>query len=79
MGRIQKYKFVNQNITLLRTLTKGGFISPKILAYYNIYVNYMSIKKEPKMNRYKITAQETGNSIGTVRRAVSDMKSYVTT
>lgn len=79
MARIQKYKFVEKNISMLRMLTKEGYVSPKLLSYYNIYLNYISIKNKQKMNKYEITAQETGNSIITVRRAVYDMKSYVTT
>lgn len=74
---IQKYKFVEQNIDMLRTLTKNGYVSSKLLMYYNIYITYMSIKNESKITRYKTVAKETRNSTTTVRRAVADMKKYV--
>jgi hypothetical protein len=75
--RKQKYKFVEQNIEMIRTLTKDGYVSGKLLVYYNIYKTYMDIKSGSKTNRYIIVANETRSSVTTVRRAVSDMKSYV--
>lgn len=74
---IQKYKFVEQNIEMFRTLTKNGYVSSKLLMYYHIYKAYMSVKSESKINRYNIVAKETKSSLTTVRRAVSDMKKYV--
>lgn len=74
---IQKYKFVEQNIDMLRTLTKDGYVSGKLLIYYNIYKTYSGVKSGSKTNRYSIVAKETRSSVTTVRRAVSDMKSYV--
>jgi hypothetical protein len=74
---IQKYKFVEKNIDMLRTLTKNGYVSPKLLLYYQIYNIYMKVKNESKINRYKTVANETRSSVGTVRRAVAEMKSYV--
>lgn len=74
---IQKYKFVEKNIDMLRTLTKSGYVSPKLLAYYDIYKKYMSEKKPLKGDRYNIVAKENRLSVMTVRRAVSDMKKYV--
>lgn len=74
---IQKYKFVEQNIDMLRTLTKYGYVSPKLLIYYNIYIVYMKVKDSSKINRYQTVAKETKSSIMTVRRAVSEMKMYV--
>ena len=74
---IQKYKFVENNIEMLRKLTKNGYVSSKLLIYYNIYSTYMSIKNESKINRYQTVAKETGQSVMTVRRAVYDMKKYV--
>lgn len=74
---IQKHKFVEQNIDMLRTLTKNGYVSSKLLMYYNIYKNYMSVKNASKINRYQTVAKETRQSVTTVRRAVSDMKKYV--
>lgn len=75
--RIQKYKFVEKNIDMLRKLTSNGYVSPTLLVYYHIYKSYMSIKNETKINRYKTVAKETRSSVTTVRRAVSDMKKYV--
>lgn len=74
---IQKFKFVEQNIDMLRTLTKNGYVSSKLLMYYNIYKTYMSVKNESKINRYLTVAKEFKQSTTTVRRAVSDMKKYV--
>lgn len=74
---IQKYKFVEKNIDMLRTLTKNGYVSYTLLQYYNIYKSYMSIKNKTKINRYKDVAKETRASVTTVRRAVAEMKSYV--
>lgn len=74
---IQKYKFVEKNIDMLRTLTKNGYVSHTLLQYYYIYKSYMSIKNETKINRYKTVAAETRASMTTVRRAVADMKKYV--
>lgn len=74
---IQKYKFVEQNLDMLRILTKYGYVSPKLLVYYNIYNVYMKVKDVSKINRYQTVAKETRSSIMTVRRAVSEMKAYV--
>lgn len=74
---IQKYKFVEKNIDMLRTLTKHGYVSPKLLQYYNMYKVYMNVKNESKINRYQTVAKETKQSITTVRRAVAEMKTYV--
>lgn len=74
---IQKHKFVEKNIEMLRKLTKNGYISPLLLCQYNIYKTYMSIKNTPKMSRYKMVADETKSSVMTVRRAITDMKKYV--
>lgn len=74
---IQKYKFVEKNIDMLRTLTKNGYVSHTLLQYYNIYKSYMSIKNETKINRYKTVSKETRASMTTVRRAVAEMKKYV--
>lgn len=74
---IQKYKFVENNIDILRTLTRNGYVSAKLLLYYNIYKSYISVKNESKINRYNIVAKETRSSLTTVRRAVSEMKMYV--
>ena len=73
---IQKYKFVEQNIKMLRKLTKEGYISTKLLANYQIYKAYMTTKGT-YMERYNIVASEMNTSSRTVRRAVSEMKSYV--
>ena len=73
----QKYKFVEANIEMLRKLTRNGYVSPKLLQYYNLYLNYMSIKNEPKISRYQKVAKETKQSVMTVRRAVAEMKSYI--
>lgn len=74
---IQKYKFVENNIDMLRTLTINGYVSPTLLMYYNIYKSYMNIKNQTKINRYKTVALETRSSVTTVRRAVAEMKKYV--
>ena len=75
-GMIQKYKFVEQNIKMLRKLTKEGYISTKLLVNYNIYKTYMTTKGN-YMERYKMVATEMNTSSRTVRRAVKDMKEYV--
>ena len=74
---IQKYKFVENNIDMFRKLTKLGYVSYKLLSYYDMYKRYMNIKNETKINRYTIVAKETRSSVMTVRRAVAEMKSYV--
>lgn len=74
---IQKHRFVSENIDLLRKLTKAGYVSPKLLVYYDIYITYMSVKDSSKINRYKIVADLKRTTPHTVRRAVSDMKKYV--
>ena len=74
---IQKHRFVSQNIDLLRKLVKAGYVSPKLLVYYDIYITYMGIKDSSKINRYKIVADLKRTTPHTVRRAVSDMKKYV--
>lgn len=74
---IQKHKFVEKNIDMLRTLTVNGYTSPKLLQYYQIYKSYMSVKEGNKMLRYNIVAKENRQSIHTVRKAVADMKKYV--
>lgn len=78
VGRmIQKYKFVEQNIKMLRHLTKEGYINHRLLMNYNIYKLYMQVKDNSKMNRYKAIADEMKLSVRTVRLAVSEMKAYV--
>lgn len=62
---------------MLRTLTRNGYVSPNLLASYHVYKLYTDIKNVPKMKRYGIVAKETRQSVTTVRRAVSEMKSYV--
>jgi len=74
---IQKYKFVENNIDILRMLTKNGYVSSNLLVYYNIYKTYMSVKDSSKMYRYSIVAKETRSSLTTVRRAVAEMKTYI--
>ena len=74
---IQKYKFVEQNLDMLRKLTNNGYVSPKLLVYYHIYKAYMSVQDKSKMFRYGIVAKETKSSVATVRLAVRDMKQYV--
>lgn len=74
---IQKHKFVEQNIKMLRKLTNEGYVSPKLLSYYSMYKLYMSIKMPNKTDRYKEVSNQTKNSTTTVRRAVSEMKAYV--
>ncbi len=74
---IQKHKFVEQNIKMLRTLTNEGFVSPKLLNYYSIYKLYMSIKMPRKTDRYKAVSAQTKNSTTTIRRAVYEMKKYI--
>lgn len=76
-GMIQKYKFVEQNISMLRHLTKEGYITHRLLFNYNLYKSYMGIKNERKMIRYRTVAKEMNTSVMTVRRAVSEMKAYV--
>ena len=73
---IQKYKFVEQNIKMLQKLTKEGYISTKLLVNYQIYKAYMTTKGT-YMERYKMVATEMNTSSRTVRRAVKDMKEYV--
>lgn len=74
---IQKYKFVEKNMEMLRTLTKNGYVSPKLLQYYQIYKSYMSVKHPSKMERYRTVANETKSSVVKVRVAVAEMKRYV--
>lgn len=74
---IQKYKFVEKNIEMLKTLTKNGYVSPKLLNDYSIYKSYMSIKNPSKMKRYSVVAKENKRSVVNVRVSVRDMKSYV--
>ena len=74
---IQKHKFVEKNIDMLRKLTNNGYVSPKLINYYNIYKSYMSVKDSSKMQRYSIVAKETQSSVPTVRLAVRDMKKYI--
>lgn len=73
---IQKYKFVEQNLKMLRKLTKEGYISHTLLMNYNIYKTYMTTKGT-YMERYKTVSSEMSTSVTTVRRAVSEMKAYV--
>lgn len=75
-GMIQKYKFVEQNMKMLRKLTKEGYISHRLLMNYQIYRTYMETKGT-YMERYKSVSLEMNTSTTTVRRAVSEMKSYV--
>lgn len=75
--RIQKYKFVENNMKMLRELTLMGYVSPKLLNYYDIYKTFKSIKDKPKMHRYKLVSMQTKNSIMTVRLAVYEMQKYV--
>lgn len=74
---IQKYKFVEKNIDMIRTLTRNGYISPKLLTHYHVYNIYSKMKDASKMKRYQNVAKETGLTPYTVRRAISDMKAYV--
>lgn len=74
---IQKYKFVENNINMLRKLTKEGYVSSKLLTDYNIYKLYMGIKGNRKLERYRIVANEMGFSTIKVRLAVAEMKKYV--
>ena len=74
---IQKHKFVEKNIDLLRKLTKNGYVSPKLLSDYSIYKSYMSIKNPSKMKRYTIVATENKRSVVNVRCSVREMKKYV--
>lgn len=79
MGRmIQKHKFVEQNIDMLRKLTKEGYMSSKLLTNYNVFKLYISIKDNSQMKRYKAVASEMQMSVVAVRKAVYDMKKYVT-
>ena len=75
--RIQKYKFVEKNIKMLRELTLNGYVSPKLLNNYDIYKTYISIKNTPKMKRYKQVSMQKNCSISLVRSAVYEMKQYV--
>ena len=74
---IQKYKFVEKNIDMLRTLTKNGYVSPKLLSSYHIYKAYMSIKHPSKMERYRTVATELGSGVTIVRQSVAEMKRYI--
>lgn len=74
---IQKYKFVENNINMLRKLTKEGYVSSKLLTDYNIYKLYMEIKGNRKIERYRTVAEELGFSTIKVRLAVAEMKKYV--
>jgi len=74
---IQQYKFVQNNISMLQKLMKQGYISPKLLVYYDIFQTYQTIKEKSRINRYKIVAEMKGQSTSTVRRAVYEMKKYV--
>ena len=74
---VQKHKFVEKNIDMLKTLTKNGYVSPKLLNDYDIYKSYMSIKDPSKMKRYSIVAKENKRSVVNVRQSVYQMKKYV--
>ena len=74
---VQKYKFVEKNIDMLRTLTKNGYVSPKLLNDYDIYKSYMNIKDPSKMKRYSIVAKDNKRSVVNVRQSVYQMKKYV--
>ena len=74
---VQKHKFVEKNIDMLRKLTNNGYVSPKLINYYNIYKSYMSVRNSSKMERYSIVSKETQSSVSTVRLAVAEMKKYV--
>lgn len=74
---IQQHKFIEQNIKLIRHLTRMGFISPKLLTYYDIFLEYQKIKNKSRINRYSQVAKIKRQSVSTVRRAVYEMKKYV--
>lgn len=74
---IEKYRLIERNLKLIKQLTKDGYISPKLLLYYEIYIIYRTDKDSSKLERYKKIARLTKSSVTTVRRAVADMKSYV--
>lgn len=74
---IEKYRLIERNLKLIKQLTKDGYISPKLLLYYEIYIIYRTDKDSSKLERYKKIARLTKSSVTTVRRAVTDMKSYV--
>lgn len=74
---IEKYRLIERNLKLIKQLTKDGYISPKLLLYYEIYIIYRTDKDSSKLERYKKIAHLTKSSVTTVRRAVADMKSYV--
>lgn len=74
---IEKYRLIERNLKLIKQLTKDGYISPKLLLYYEIYIIYRTDKDSSKLDRYKKIARLTKSSVTTVRRAVADMKSYV--
>lgn len=74
---VQKHKFVEKNFELFRTLTRNGYVSPKLLEYYYIYLTYINIKEKSRLDRYKVVAEIKKISPHTVRRAVCDMKKYI--
>ena len=74
---VQKHKFVEKNIDMLKTLTKNGYVSPKLLNDYDIYKSYMNIKDPSKMKRYSIVAKDNKRSVVNVRQSVYQMKRYV--
>jgi len=74
---VQKFKFVEKNIDMLKTLTKNGYVSPKLLNDYDIYKSYMNTKDPSKMKRYSIVAKENKRSVVNVRQSVYQMKKYV--
>ena len=74
---VQKHKFVEKNIDMLKTLTKNGYVSPKLLNDYDIYKSYMNIKDPSKMKRYSIVAKDNKRSVVNVRQSVYQMKKYV--
>lgn len=74
---IPKHKFIENNMDMLRKLTRNGYVSPKLLQYYHIYNIYMGIKKGTQEKKREIVAKEIRQSVMTVRRAVTDMKQYV--
>lgn len=75
--KIQQHKFVANNLSLLQNLTRNGFVSTKLLTYYDIYLTYMSTKDSSKMKRYKLVSEIKKTTPQTVRRAVYEMKKYV--
>ena len=74
---VQKYKFVEKNFSMLKKLTEKGYVSPKLLEYYNIYLTYVGIKDNSRLRRYKTVAEIKKVSQHTVRRAVCEMKRYI--